>query len=244
VHELAYANDPERHHARGGVVEAVAKAKQQGKVRFVGFTGHKSPEIHLDMLSRGFAWDTVQMPRFEKQLIPPVADVAVIGSGYWGKNLVRNFAELGALRVVCDSDTKTLHTLGAQYPQCQMRTSFADVLRDQSIQAVAIATPAETHENLVREALLSGKDVFVEKPLCLSAEKGQALVTLAKQQGRILMVGHLLWYHPAILKLKQMIDAGELRVLVGAAFPLAAGVRAYRHKPLRGKVVLAIRSEG
>jgi len=136
--------------------------------------------------------------------------VAVIGSGYWGKNLVRNFAELGALRVVCDSDTKTLHTLGAQYPQCQMRTSFADVLRDQSIQAVAIATPAETHENLVREALLSGKDVFVEKPLCLSAEKGQALVTLAKQQGRILMVGHLLWYHPAILKLKQMIDAGEL----------------------------------
>jgi UDP-2-acetamido-3-amino-2,3-dideoxy-glucuronate N-acetyltransferase len=78
------------------------------------------------------------------------------------------------------------------------------------IQAVAIATPAETHGTMVREALLAGKDVFVEKPLCLSAEQGRSLVDLAREQGRILMVGHLLWYHPAIIKLKELIDRGEL----------------------------------
>jgi UDP-2-acetamido-3-amino-2,3-dideoxy-glucuronate N-acetyltransferase len=136
--------------------------------------------------------------------------VAVVGSGYWGKNLVRNFADLGALSAVCDSHTETLRALGEQYPQCRTLTTFAEVLIDQSIQAVAIATPAETHGVMVREAILAGKDVFVEKPLCLSAEQGQALVALAREKGRILMVGHLLWYHPAVLKLKDLIDSGEL----------------------------------
>jgi UDP-2-acetamido-3-amino-2,3-dideoxy-glucuronate N-acetyltransferase len=136
--------------------------------------------------------------------------VAVIGSGYWGKNLVRNFANLGALSAVCDSHPETLRALGEQYPQCRTLTSFGEVLSDQTIQAVAIATPAETHGLMVREALLAGKDVFVEKPLCLSAEQGQALVALAREKGRILMVGHLLWYHPAVLKLKDLIDSGEL----------------------------------
>jgi UDP-2-acetamido-3-amino-2,3-dideoxy-glucuronate N-acetyltransferase len=136
--------------------------------------------------------------------------VAVIGSGYWGKNLVRNFSSLGALSVVCDSHTETLRALAEQYPQCRTLTSYSDVLRDESIHAIAISTPAETHALMVREALLSGKDVFVEKPLCLSAEQGQSLVALARERGRILMVGHLLWYHPAILKLKELIDTGEL----------------------------------
>src|SRR4029078_4327174 len=140
----------------------------------------------------------------------PLPQVAVIGSGYWGKNLVRNFSNLGALSVVCDSHAETLRTLGEQYPQCRTVTSYAEVLRDGSIQAVAIATPAKTHGAMVREALLSGKDVFVEKPLCLSAEQGRSLVDLARERGRILMVGHLLWYHPAILKLKELIDTGEL----------------------------------
>ena len=99
--------------------------------------------------------------------------VAVIGSGYWGKNLVRNFSSLGALSVVCDSHTETLRTLGEQYPQCRTVTSYAEVLRDDGIQAVAIATPAETHGIMVREALLAGKDVFVEKPLCLSVDQGK-----------------------------------------------------------------------
>jgi UDP-2-acetamido-3-amino-2,3-dideoxy-glucuronate N-acetyltransferase len=136
--------------------------------------------------------------------------VAVVGSGYWGKNLVRNFSSLNALTAVCDRHTETLRTLGEQYPQCRTFTSHTEVLRDESIQAVAIATPAETHGLMVREALLAGKDVFVEKPLCLSAEQGQSLVTLARDRGRILMVGHLLWYHPAVLKLKELIESGEL----------------------------------
>lgn len=136
--------------------------------------------------------------------------VAVVGSGYWGKNLVRNFAGLGALSMVCDSQTETLRSLGEQYPQCRTVTSYAQVLQDQAIQAVAIATPAETHGLMVREALLAGKDVFVEKPLCLSADQGQALVTLARERGRILMVGHLLWYHPAVLKLRELIESGDL----------------------------------
>ena len=138
------------------------------------------------------------------------ARVAVIGSGYWGKNLVRNFADLGALSAACDSHIDTLRMLGEQYPQCRTFTSYAEVLSDETIQAVAIATPAETHGLMVREALLAGKDVFVEKPLCLSAEQGQSLVALARERRRILMVGHLLWYHPAVLKLKDLIDSGEL----------------------------------
>ena len=136
--------------------------------------------------------------------------VAVIGSGYWGKNLVRNFANLGALSVICDSHVETLRALGEQYPQSRTVTSYPEVLRDYAIQAVAIATPAETHGIMVREALLAGKDVFVEKPLCLSVDQGRTLVDLARERGRILMVGHLLWYHPAILKLKELIDTGEL----------------------------------
>ena len=140
----------------------------------------------------------------------PRPQVAVIGSGYWGKNLVRNFADLGALSVVCDSHAETLRTLGEQYPQCRTVTSYAEVLRDDGIQAVAIATPAETHGIMVREALLAGKDVFVEKPLCLSVDQGKTLVELARERGRILMVGHLLWYHPAVLKLKDLIEQGEL----------------------------------
>jgi UDP-2-acetamido-3-amino-2,3-dideoxy-glucuronate N-acetyltransferase len=140
----------------------------------------------------------------------PCPSVAVIGSGYWGKNLVRNFANLGALSAICDSHAETLRALGEQYPQSRTVTSYPEVLRDDAIQAVAIATPAETHGIMVREALLAGKDVFVEKPLCLSVDQGRTLVDLARQRGRILMVGHLLWYHPAILKLKELIDTGEL----------------------------------
>lgn len=136
--------------------------------------------------------------------------IAVIGAGYWGKNLVRNFAGLGALSAACDSNTDTLRALGEQYPLCRTFVSYAEVLRDETIRAVAIATPAEGHADAVREALLAGKDVFVEKPLCLSVKEGEELIALARKQNLILMVGHLLWYHPAVLKLKELIRAGEL----------------------------------
>ncbi|HXX74254.1 MAG TPA: Gfo/Idh/MocA family oxidoreductase [Nitrospiraceae bacterium] len=139
-----------------------------------------------------------------------VPRVAVVGAGYWGKNLVRNFQSLHALGAVCDSDPERLESFKQQYSSASMFSAYSDVLRDETIRAVAIATPAEAHTRAVREALLAGKDVFVEKPLCLSVEEGEELVGLAKKRGRILMVGHLLWYHPAVLKLKELIAAGEL----------------------------------
>ncbi len=136
--------------------------------------------------------------------------VAVVGSGYWGKNIVRNFHAIHALHAVCESDAETLASLGKTYPDIKLLKTYQEVLQDSRIQAVAIATPAETHVTLVREALLAGKDVFVEKPLCLLVDEGKELVALARDKSKILMVGHLLWYHPAILKLKELIEAGEL----------------------------------
>lgn len=138
-----------------------------------------------------------------------LSQVAVVGGGYWGKNLVRNLYDLGALAAICDQDEARLATLSTQYEDVQM-LSFSEILADRNITGVVIATPAETHHDLIRQALLAGKDVFVEKPLCLSVQTGESLVALAKQLDRILMVGHLLWYHPVVLKLKSLINTGTL----------------------------------
>jgi UDP-2-acetamido-3-amino-2,3-dideoxy-glucuronate N-acetyltransferase len=135
--------------------------------------------------------------------------VAVVGAGYWGKNLVRNFHDLGALEAVCDVDPERLKAATARHG-CRTLSSFAQVLSDDAIQAVVIATPAETHADLVRKSLLAGKDVLVEKPLSLSTPSAQELVSLAREKGRILMVGHLLWYHPAVLRLGELVGSGEL----------------------------------
>lgn len=136
--------------------------------------------------------------------------VACVGSGYWGKNLARNFNSLGALRVICDSDPNRAQEIGSKFPGLTITGSFAQVLADPDIMGVAIATPAETHGRLVREALAAGKHVLVEKPLCLSVQEGEDLVALARQNQKVLMVGHLLWYHPAVLKLKELVSSGEL----------------------------------
>ena len=136
--------------------------------------------------------------------------VGVIGAGYWGKNLVRNFHQLGALGVICDSDPGFVSRFEEAYPEIPKRLAFSDVMRDSSIQAVAIATPAETHYTLVKEALLTGKDVLVEKPLCLEEDQAEELVALAAERQRVLMVGHLLRYHSAFVKLQELIRAGEL----------------------------------
>lgn len=136
--------------------------------------------------------------------------IACVGAGHWGTNLIRNFYHLNALALICDSDSGRLDTTAARYPDIERTSSFDRVLADPRVQAVALATPAESHGALVRQALLAGKDVFVEKPLCLSVEEGSALVQLAATQQKILMVGHLLWYHPAILRLKRLIDDGDL----------------------------------
>ena len=137
-------------------------------------------------------------------------NTAIIGCGYWGKNLVRNFRELGALHTVCDL-TEAGRALAAEIaPQARITDNIDAVLADDEIQAVAIATPAETHFDLVSQALRAGKDVFVEKPLALTYEQGGHLVALARRRDRILMVGHVLEYHPAILRLRELIRSGEL----------------------------------
>jgi UDP-2-acetamido-3-amino-2,3-dideoxy-glucuronate N-acetyltransferase len=137
-------------------------------------------------------------------------NVAVIGNGYWGKNLVRNFHELGALACICDSDPALLADAQKKYPAVPVCSDFSSVLQNSSIHGVVIATPAVTHFDLVKRALLAGKDVFVEKPLSLTVKEGAELVELARTLGRILMVGHILQYHPAVRKLKQLIADGTL----------------------------------
>jgi UDP-2-acetamido-3-amino-2,3-dideoxy-glucuronate N-acetyltransferase len=136
--------------------------------------------------------------------------IGCIGAGYWGKNLIRNFNDLGALSWVCELDSNRRAHLADEYPTARFTEAVDDVLADPAVAGVAIATPAETHGELVQRALLAGKDVFVEKPLCLSVEEGQKLVTLAAERRRVLMVGHLLWYHPAVLRLKELVEEGEL----------------------------------
>ena len=135
--------------------------------------------------------------------------VAVVGSGYWGKNLVRNFHQLGSLAAICDTDTQRLEEMCARYGAKPV-ADFGSLVEGPAVQGVVISAPAALHYRLAKQALLAGKDVFVEKPLALHVEEGQEIAELAKKQGRILMVGHLLQYHPAILELKRLIRDGEL----------------------------------
>ena len=139
-----------------------------------------------------------------------MTNVAVVGSGYWGKNLVRNFAELGALHTICDKNIATLRSFQEKYPDKKFQTSYEVVLENSAIDAVVIATPAETHFDLAEKALLAGKHVFVEKPLALIVSEAEALREIALRQNLKLMVGHILLYHPAIIKLKEILDSGEL----------------------------------
>jgi len=136
--------------------------------------------------------------------------VAVVGAGYWGKNLVRNFHALGALTTICDTNDAQRASLTAEYPGVGDSDDFGAVLADPAVDAVAIATPASRHGTMVRAALEASKEVYVEKPLCLSETEARALTDLALARGRVLMVGHLLWYHPAVAELKRLISAGEL----------------------------------
>ena len=137
-------------------------------------------------------------------------NVAVVGSGYWGKNLVRNFDELGALHTICDNNPATLKTFHEKYPDKQFQTSFETILENPAIDAVVIATPAETHFELAKMALLTGKHTFVEKPLALVGGEAEELHRIARDRNLKLMVGHILLYHPAIIKLKEIVDSGEL----------------------------------
>lgn len=136
--------------------------------------------------------------------------VAVCGAGYWGKNLIRIFHRLGALRAICDSDPACLARYEELHPGVTLKRACSDVLQDPGVQAVAIASPAETHYALTKEVLLAGKDVLVEKPLCFEATQAAELIALAEANKRVLMVGHVLRYHPAFVKLQQLVAGGEL----------------------------------
>jgi UDP-2-acetamido-3-amino-2,3-dideoxy-glucuronate N-acetyltransferase len=138
-----------------------------------------------------------------------VPNIAVIGNGYWGKNLVRNFHALGVLKLVCDMRPAALEEAHTKFGVSTCYSPDA-VFRSHDVHAVAIAAPAAHHYELAKASLLAGKDVYVEKPLALRVEEGQELVELARERERILMVGHILQYHPAILKLKELIHVGEL----------------------------------
>lgn len=135
--------------------------------------------------------------------------VAVIGCGYWGKNLVRNFDQLGALKMVCDSTPAGQATAAEVAPQSGVTAKLEEVFSS-DVSGVVIATPAETHYEIAKQSLLAGKDVFVEKPLALTYEEGEALVRLAEERRAVLMVGHVLEYHPAIVRLQELVRTGEL----------------------------------
>ncbi len=135
--------------------------------------------------------------------------VGVVGCGYWGRNLVRNFHDLGVLVAVCDVDPANLEQMRRTYPVFAT-SDFEAMLAMPDLDAVVIASPAVFHYELAKKAMLAGKDVFVEKPLALRVDEGAELVELARKHSRILMVGHLLHYHPAIVELRRLIDIGEL----------------------------------
>ena len=136
--------------------------------------------------------------------------IAVVGAGQWGKNLVRVFNELEVLSIVCDRDVERLNDVRNKIPRMHTTSRFEDVLNDESIDAVVIATNACSHYPLAQKALWYNKDVFVEKPLAMNSWDGFALCELARKRERVLMVGHILEYHPAALKLRELINKGVL----------------------------------
>jgi UDP-2-acetamido-3-amino-2,3-dideoxy-glucuronate N-acetyltransferase len=138
------------------------------------------------------------------------ANVAVVGHGYWGKNLARNFYDLGALRNLCEENSAALEAVKSKYPGAIFSSAYQDLLSDPEIAGIVLATPAVRHYEMAKLALLAGKDVFVEKPLALDVAEGTELVRIAAAHNRILMVGHILQYHPAVRELKRLINQGSL----------------------------------
>ncbi len=138
--------------------------------------------------------------------------IGVVGVGGWGKNLARNYSEIpGAhLKYLCDLDENKLGLLNARCKPESITTDFNDLLNDDDLQAIVIATTGPAHYQICKQSLLAGKDVYVEKPFVLASDEARELIALAEERKRVLMVGHLLEYHPVVEKLKEMIDGGEL----------------------------------
>jgi predicted dehydrogenase len=139
-----------------------------------------------------------------------VTRLAQVGLGQWGKNLARNFDQLAELVWLCDVDEERRAQAAQSYPSARVTPSFDDVLADESVEAVVVATPVPTHYELARRALEAGKHVFVEKPPAMRGAEMEELCELAEERDRVLMPGHLLLYHPGVQKLKEIVDSGEL----------------------------------
>jgi predicted dehydrogenase len=136
--------------------------------------------------------------------------VGQAGLGYWGRNLARNFDDLTDLRRLCDASEERRSEFAERYPDARVTGDFDELLAADDVDAVVIATPVPTHYPLARAALAAGKHVFVEKPPAMRTGEMEELIGLAEARGLVLMPGHLLLYHPAVQKLKELIDDGEL----------------------------------
>jgi UDP-2-acetamido-3-amino-2,3-dideoxy-glucuronate N-acetyltransferase len=137
-------------------------------------------------------------------------NVCVVGCGHWGRNLVRSFAKLNHLYAICETNAAAAQAIREQNPGTKVYSDLPQALADPDIDAVVLATPAEQHHQMALRALEAGKDVFVEKPLTLDWRDGAEMVSMARRHRRLLMVGHLLHYHPAVVKLKELLASGEL----------------------------------
>ncbi len=136
--------------------------------------------------------------------------IAAIGSGAWGKNIVRTLHHMGVLQTVAEASPVLREQLALDYPGLETVSNYGELFSHSDIAAVTIATPAPTHHRIAKDCLLAGKDVFVEKPMTLTGEESEDLVITAEKQGRILMAGHLLLYKPAVLFIRDYLRAGSL----------------------------------
>src|SRR5581483_720021 len=138
--------------------------------------------------------------------------VAVVGVGYWGPNLVRNFLKIPGVKIasICDINEKNLQKMRHDYPFLKTTLDFKTVLNDPSISLVAIATPPSTHFSLAKMALNAGKHVFIEKPMTQTSDQAKKLLKIAQRKRKILMVGHTFLYSSAVQKIKDYIDKKEL----------------------------------
>jgi UDP-2-acetamido-3-amino-2,3-dideoxy-glucuronate N-acetyltransferase len=136
--------------------------------------------------------------------------IALVGAGPWGKNHLKNLLELGVLHSVLENSSHRINELKKDFPGVNFVTNENDIINNPEIEAVVIAVPAFLHFPLTKKYLFSGKDVLVEKPLALTVKDGEELLDIAGKKNKILMVGHLLQYHPAIIKLRELITEGEL----------------------------------
>ena len=136
--------------------------------------------------------------------------IGVVGLGYWGPNLARNFDQLGSLAALCDLDGDLRERYAGRYPHTRVLADYDELLADESVDGIVVATPVPTHHALAKRALEAGKSVLVEKPPALHAAEMEELVALAASSSLVLMPGHLLLYHPGVRKVKELVETGEL----------------------------------